>query len=75
MRILLLHVREESHEAGTFDGLLNRALLLGSEARALAAHDAAVRVHELLEKLNVFVIDVADIILREDVCHIGSLRW
>src|SRR5581483_7396708 len=63
---LFLNERKEPHEAGTLDGLLDGALLLGGEARALAAHHFAVRVDELLQKVDVFVVDVTDIVLREN---------
>ncbi len=59
--------REESHEAGAFDGGFDGTLLLGSEPALLAAHDATVRVDELLQEIDIFVVDVADVILRENV--------
>lgn len=49
--------------ARALDGNFNSALLFGREAGALAAHNAAMRVYELLQKLHVFVIDVADVVL------------
>lgn len=33
------------------------------------AHDATVRVDKLLEEIDVFVVDLADIVLSEDVVH------
>ena len=64
---LLSDIGEEPHEAGALHGGFDRALLFGGEARALAAHDAAVRVHELLQEISVFVVDVPDVILGKDV--------
>ncbi len=66
---LLLDVGQKPHEAGAFDRLFYRALLLGGEAATLSRHDAAVRIHELLEQIDVFVIDMLNIILCENVCH------
>ena len=55
--------------ASTLNRRLYRALLLGREARALATHDATVRVDELFQEIDVFVVDVADVILCKDICH------
>jgi len=65
--VLLLHVREKSHEAGAFDCGFYCALLFGGEACALAAHDAAVRIYELLQEVCVLIVYVAYVVLREDV--------
>ena len=69
-RVLFLHVRKQSHEASALDGCFDLALLFGREIRLGAAHDAAVRVDELLEQVDVFVIDVLDIVLGQNVIHI-----
>ena len=51
----------------SFDGGFHCPLLLSSETCTLSAHDTAVRVHELLEKVHVLVIDVADVVLSQDI--------
>ena len=66
-----MHVREESHEARALDRRFDGTLLLGGESSALAAHHAAVRVDELFQEIDILVVDVLDIILREYVCHIN----
>ena len=70
---LLLDEREEAHEAGTLDGRFDGALLFGSQSRALTRDDATVRIDELLQKVDVFVVDMLDIILCEDVGHIRKV--
>ena len=69
---LLLDVREKPHEASTLHCRFHRALLLGREARLAAIHHAAVRIDEILQEINVFVINVLDVVLRQNVigCHI-----
>jgi len=64
---LFLYEREEAHEARTFDRGFDGTLLLGGQAAFLAAHDATVRIDELLQEVDIFVIDVLNVILREDV--------
>ena len=59
------HVRQQSHEPRALDRDSELALILGSDAGALARQDAAVRVEELTEDFRVLVIDVLDIILAE----------
>ena len=66
---LLLDIGQKPHEAGAFDCGFHGSLLLGGEASALAALDAAVRIDELAQEINVFVIDVSDVILCENVGH------
>ena len=63
-----MDVREERHEARALYRLFDCALLLGGEASALSVHHTSVRVHELLEEVDIFVVDVPDVILCEDVC-------
>lgn len=58
---------EEPHEARAFDRGFDGALLLGGESALAAAHDAAVRIDELLQKVDVFVVDVLNVILCENV--------
>ena len=59
---------EEAHEASALHCGFDGALLLGREARALLAHHTAVRIHELLQEVHVFVVDVPDIILCKYIC-------
>ena len=68
---LFLNEWQETHEASTLDGGFDCALLLGRETALAAAHDAAVRIDELLQEVNVFVVDVSDVILCEDVVAHG----
>ncbi|KKW23351.1 MAG: hypothetical protein UY67_C0024G0025 [Candidatus Kaiserbacteria bacterium GW2011_GWA2_52_12] len=67
--LLFLHVGEQAHEAGAFDRRVYRALLLGGKAALCARDDASVRIDELLQEIDIFVIDVLNIILCEDVGH------
>ena len=67
---LLLDVRKKSHEARSLDRCLDGTLLLGSETASLAADHAAMRVDELFQQIDIFVIDVLNIILSEYICHI-----
>lgn len=71
---LFLYVRKEAEEAGSLYSCLNGALLLRGEARALLPHDAAMRVQKLLQKVDVFVIDVSNIVLREYVVFRHTLE-
>lgn len=64
---LLLHVREQSHESRTFDRGLYGTLLASGQLAATAAHDATVRVDELLEQIDIFVVDMLNVVLGEDV--------
>ena len=67
---LLLNIRKKAHEARALHCCFYRALLLGGEAGALTTHDAAVRIDELLEKIDIFVVDVSDVILGKNVGHV-----
>ncbi len=62
-----MNVRKQAHEAGALYGGLHCTLLLGGEPRALAAQDATMRIDELLQEIDVFVINVSNVVLREDV--------
>ena len=64
---LLSYVRQKPHEASAFYGCFDSALLFGRKACALAAHDLAVRIYELLQEISVFVVNVADIVLCKNV--------
>ena len=66
---LLLNVREKTHETSALDRLLDSTLLFGGEPRTLAVHDPSVRIDELLQEINVFIIDVPDVILCEYIRH------
>jgi hypothetical protein len=62
-RDLFLDERQKAHKPRAFDGCFDGALLLAREAALLARDDAAVRIDELLQEVDVFVIDVLDIVL------------
>ena len=66
-----MDVRQKPHEAGALHCRFHHALLLGRETTLAAVHDATVRVDEIAKQVDVFVVDVLDIVLREDVvgCH------
>lgn len=72
--ILLLHVWEKAHEAGTLDGGLDCTLLTRGELGAAATHHAAVRIDELLEQVNIFVVDVLYVVLSQNV-HIFLILY
>ncbi len=65
--ILLLDEREEPHEARALDSGFYSPLLLGGKPTLGATYDATVRINELLQKVDVFVVDVLDIILGKNV--------
>lgn len=60
---LFLDIGQKSHEASTLHRLLDCSLLLCGKTRALSAHDASVRIDELPQEVNVFVVDVLNIVL------------
>src|SRR5262245_34038932 len=66
---LLLDVRQKSHEPSAFYGCFYRSLLLCGKAGSLATHYAAMRIYELLEQIYVLIVDVLDIILRQNIRH------
>ena len=68
--MLFLDIWEKSHKSSALDGCFDRSLLLCGQARALATHYATVRIHELLEQVDVLVVYVLDVILSQNVCHI-----
>ncbi len=72
--VLLLNVRQESHESGSLHCCLHSTLLLGGEAGSLASHYATVRIYELLEQIDVLIVHVLDIILSQNVCHMNVLE-
>src|SRR6185437_11704678 len=70
--------REERHEARALDRLAERALPASREAGTAAREDLAVRVEELAQGLDVFVVEALD--LRAEhlgfslLCH-KKLDW
>jgi len=70
--LLLLDVRQKPHEPRSLNCLFHHALLFCGEATFATVHHAAVRVDEILQEVDVFVIDVLDIVLREYIvcCHV-----
>ena len=65
--ILLLDEGQKPHKARPLDSGFDCTLLFGGEPALGASHDATVRIDELLEQVDVFVVDVLNVILREDV--------
>ena len=53
--------------ASSLNSVLNGSLLLCSKTALLAANDAAVGIYKSLQKLHVLVVDVADVVLGENV--------
>ena|SRR3989338_1691644 len=64
---LLLDKGQKPHKARTLDGGFDCALLLRCETALSATDDAAVRIDELLQKVDIFVVDVLNVILCENV--------
>lgn len=56
---------QESHYPCVLDGTGNGALMLGAGSGVAPGSDFAIRIHETLKKLNVFIIDVFDFVLAE----------
>ena len=67
VRELLLYERKKTHVASALDRGFNGTLLFGSESRALATNDATVGIYKLFQQLDVFVVDVADVVLRKNI--------
>ena len=66
---------KETHETRAFDCVGKGALMRCGKPRALARHDAAMRIEEALEELNVLVVDVLNIVIREEIClHSSELE-
>lgn len=72
---LVRNKREESHEPRTFDRFGKRALVLGGEPRALAREDAAVGVQEPSQVIDIFVVDVTDVVCVEIVLFVHSVSF
>ena len=60
-------VREESHETRTLCREREGALLLGWESGAAIGRNLAVRSKKHFDELNIFVVDVLNIIRRKIV--------
>jgi hypothetical protein len=60
--VLVRNEWEKPHESRALDGFCQCALILCREASALSREDAAVRVQESLQVIDVFVIDKANIV-------------
>ena len=67
LSFLFLYKRQKPHEPRAFDGSFNGSLLLRCEAAFAARHDAPVRIDELFQEVHVFVVNVLDIVLSENV--------
>jgi hypothetical protein len=67
VRLLSSYVREESHEAGPLYSDCELALARCCDSGPLLALDASVRIHEFLEDLRIFVVDVLNAVLLEEV--------
>lgn len=55
------NIGQECHKARAFDRLRERALVACREAGAAARHNFAMRVEELFQSFDVFVIDCTDL--------------
>ena len=55
------NVRDQGHEAGALHRLAERALAGGRKAGAAARHDLAVRIEKLFDRLDVLVVDRAEL--------------
>ncbi len=62
--ILSLDVGQKSHVSSALNGLFDGTLLLCRESRALAADDASMRIDELLEYIDVFIVYITNICLH-----------
>ena len=60
---LFLDIGQKPHEASSLYSRFYGSLLFGGEAGSFAALDTTVWVDELPQEIDVFVIDVTDIIL------------
>ena len=61
--VLSCHVRQKSHEPRALDGERELTLVLGRDTRPLRGLYAAVRIQELLQKRDILVVDMLDIVL------------
>jgi hypothetical protein len=58
--------RQKRHDAGTFDGLRQLALVPGANAGPLGREDLHVKIHETAQKPGIFVIDISHLIGAEE---------
>lgn len=74
---LLLDIGQKSHKSSTLYCLFDCTLLLRGQVGFLTIHDAAVRIDEILQEIDILVVDVLNVILREYVViHIFvCLKW
>lgn len=59
-------IRQKGHITGLLYRESELALGTSRDAGALTSHDATVRVEKLLEKFNVLVVDIFDIVLLKE---------
>ncbi len=64
---LSLNVRQEPHKARALHGLREKFLMLCREPGLLSGHKTGMGIKKLPQNLDIFVIDVADIIARKEV--------
>lgn len=64
---LLLDVRKKSHEPCPLHGFFDGSLLLCGKAGFTAIHHAAMRIDKIFQEVDIFVVDMLDIILRKNV--------
>lgn len=69
---LFLDVRQKPHEASALYRLFHHALLLCRETALAAIHNATMRIDEVLQEIDILVVDVLNVVLRQNVirCHI-----
>ena len=58
-------VGKKGHESGSLDGLGEHSLMLGAGAGDPSGSDLSGRRDVLLEKIDILVVDVIDMVLRE----------
>ena len=62
-----MYVWEKSHEPRPLNCRFNCALLFCRQTSSATAYQSSVRIDELPQEIDVFVINVLDIVLRENV--------
>ena len=60
---LFLYVWEQTHKSCTLHGCLYGALLTSGKLCATTAHHATMRIDELLQEIDIFVIEMLYVIL------------
>lgn len=68
---LVCHERNQGHESGSFHRSGQLSLVLGSRTCSLSRKESSVRVQEFLQDINILVVHMLDIVLREKAlfCH------